>query len=112
VGVKPTEAKVRGLVTWMAGRRETNDLKPIDKAIFGMVSESPGRNASEPTSSLVRNRTRRSSPLVSGEDSMAERRLTDAIVHSGGVAGAARWQGNAKKLEKPSSSHREIGGAR
>jgi hypothetical protein len=49
---------------------------------------------------------------VSGEDSMAERRLTDAIVHSGGVAGAARWQGNAKKLEKPSSSHREIGGAR
>jgi hypothetical protein len=31
----------------MAGRRETDDLKPIDKAIFGMVSESPGRNASE-----------------------------------------------------------------
>ena len=32
----------------MAGRREIDDLKPIDKAIFGMVSESPGRNASEP----------------------------------------------------------------
>ena len=24
-------------------------MKLIDKAIFGMVSESPGRNASEPT---------------------------------------------------------------
>lgn len=33
----------------MAGRREINDLKPIDKAIFGMVSESPGRNESERT---------------------------------------------------------------
>ena len=31
----------------MAGRRETEALKPIDKAILGMVSESPGRNESE-----------------------------------------------------------------
>jgi len=31
----------------MAGRRETDCLKPIDKAIFGMVSESSGRNESE-----------------------------------------------------------------
>jgi hypothetical protein len=31
----------------MAGRRETEYLKPIDKAIPGMVSESPGRNESE-----------------------------------------------------------------
>jgi hypothetical protein len=31
----------------MAGRRETDDLKPIDKAILGMVSESPGRNKGE-----------------------------------------------------------------
>jgi hypothetical protein len=31
----------------MAGRRETKYLKPIDKGIFGMVSESPGRNESE-----------------------------------------------------------------
>jgi hypothetical protein len=28
---------------------ETKLVKPIDKAIFGMVSESPGHNASEPT---------------------------------------------------------------
>ena len=34
-------------VAWIAGRRETESLKPIDKAILGMVSESPGRNESE-----------------------------------------------------------------
>jgi hypothetical protein len=31
----------------MAGRRETDDLKPIDKATERVVSESPGRNESE-----------------------------------------------------------------
>ena len=57
-GVRPAKAGVfsgrqahRGRnqspVAWMAGRRETEDLKPIDRAIFGMVRESPGRNASE-----------------------------------------------------------------
>ena len=43
---------------------------------------------------------------------MNNRNLIDAIAYSGGVVGAARWQGHAKKLEKPSSSHREIDGAR
>jgi hypothetical protein len=38
----------------MAGRRETDDLKPIDKAILGMVSEPPGRNVSERIGSLER----------------------------------------------------------
>ena len=33
VRVSPTKAKVRNLVAWMAGRRETKSLKPIDKAI-------------------------------------------------------------------------------
>jgi hypothetical protein len=32
--------------------RETKRAKPIDEAILGMVSESPGRNASECTSGL------------------------------------------------------------
>jgi len=31
----------------MAGARETDRLKPIHKAMLGMVSESPGRNGSE-----------------------------------------------------------------
>jgi hypothetical protein len=36
----------------MAGRKETEFLKPIDKAIFRMVSKSPGRNANEPIGGL------------------------------------------------------------
>jgi hypothetical protein len=34
VGDRPTEAKVRSLVAWIAGRRATEFPKPIDKAIF------------------------------------------------------------------------------
>jgi hypothetical protein len=36
--LSPTEAKVRGLVAWIAGRRGTEFLKPIDEAIHGMVA--------------------------------------------------------------------------
>jgi hypothetical protein len=52
VGDSPTKVRVRSLVVWIAGRKETEFLKPIDKAILGMVSESPGRNESEPTGGL------------------------------------------------------------
>ena len=62
----------------MAGRKETESLKPIDKAILGMVSESPGRNESEPTGGLESTEPRRPSPQLSGEGSMDRRRLTDA----------------------------------
>jgi transposase len=48
--IKPTGVRARSSVARMAGRREINDLKPIDKAIFRMVSKRPGRNASERTS--------------------------------------------------------------
>ena len=48
MGDKPTEGTVRTLVAWIAGRKETEFLKPIDKAILGMVSESPGRNSGKP----------------------------------------------------------------
>ena len=37
VGAKPTEVKVRSLVAWIEGERETK-LSSIDKAIFRMVS--------------------------------------------------------------------------
>jgi len=47
VGGSPTEVTVRSLVAWMAECRETESLKPIDKAILRMVSESSGRNESE-----------------------------------------------------------------
>ncbi len=34
VGGRPTEAKVRSFVAWIAGRRAIEFPKPIDKAIF------------------------------------------------------------------------------
>jgi RNA-directed DNA polymerase len=43
---------------------------------------------------------------------MGWRNLTDAASHSGGVVATARWQGCTEQLEKPSSPHREIDGAR
>ena len=48
VGDSPTEVRIRNLVAWIAPVEETKPVKPIDKAILGIVSESPGRNASEP----------------------------------------------------------------
>src|SRR5260370_27233652 len=52
VGGSPTGGKVRNPVAWVAFVEETKRMKPTDKAILGMVSESPGRNASEPRSGL------------------------------------------------------------
>jgi hypothetical protein len=37
-------------------------MKPTDKAILGMVSESPGRNASEPSGGLDRKYTPKAEP--------------------------------------------------
>jgi hypothetical protein len=38
VGDSPTRVRIRSPVAWMAGERETQPPKPIDKAIFGMVA--------------------------------------------------------------------------
>jgi hypothetical protein len=38
VGINPTQVRTRSLVAWMAGRREINDLKPIDRHILRMVA--------------------------------------------------------------------------
>jgi len=54
MGVSPTRVEVTSPVAWIAPVEETKLVKPIDKAIFGMVSESSGRNVSEPTGGLVR----------------------------------------------------------
>jgi len=67
-----------------------NDLKPIDEAILGVVSESPGRNESERTGGPEREKPRRPSPQMWGEGSMKRRKLAEAAVHSGGVVAAAR----------------------
>ena len=53
VGDRPTEVKVRSLVAWIAGRREIEFPKPIDKAIFRMVSKSSGRGAADKAANLA-----------------------------------------------------------
>jgi len=62
VGVSPAGVRIRSSVTWMAGMRETEYLKPIDKAILGVVSELPGRNESERTGGPESEKPLRSSP--------------------------------------------------
>src|ERR1035438_3386901 len=50
VGGKSHRGNSQGPVAWVAFVEETKRMKPTDKAILGMVSESPGRNASKPIS--------------------------------------------------------------
>ena len=54
MGGSPTGVIVRHPVAWVAFAEETKRMKPTDKAILGMVSESLGRNESEPTGGLDR----------------------------------------------------------
>ena len=77
-------------VVWVAPVEETKQVKPTDKAILGMVSELPGRNASEPKGGPDNLSLWRSSPLVRGEDNRVCRRLTGEAHPSGGVVGTAR----------------------
>ena len=96
----------------MAGRRETKVLKPIDKAIFGMAAS---HRAAAQANAVVAPKVRSPGGRAcnrEGEGSMARRTLADAASHSGGVGATAWGQGHAAQLEKPSSSHRDIGGAR
>lgn len=65
-------------------------MKLADKAFFGRVSESPGRNVSEPIGGLEKKEPRRPSFLNPGEGSRGYRRLAEAMHPSGGVVGAAR----------------------
>jgi hypothetical protein len=90
-GDSPARVRARGPVAWVADWRETEGLKPIDKANFGLVSESPGRNESEPRGGLEnsdgtggRARTERVKAAWIAAGWLGRR------FHSGGVIGAAR----------------------
>jgi hypothetical protein len=80
VGGRPTEVKVRSLVAWIAERRGIESLKPIDKAIFRMVSKSSGRNESARRCGLESEKPQGLSLQPKGESSMDRRKLTDAAV--------------------------------
>lgn len=74
----------------MAGRRETESLKPIDKAIFGMAAS---HRAAVQTNTDVAPKVRSLGGRArnrEGEDSMTSRNLAETVRHSGGVEVAAR----------------------
>ena len=106
------QGKSQSPVARRAGGRETNFLKPLDHTICGMgasfqaVAQANAQVAPKVSSPRGRDCNRK------GEGSMGGRTLADAADHSGGVGATAWEQGHAKQLEKPSSSHRETGGAR
>jgi hypothetical protein len=90
VGVSPTGVTARRPVAWMVGWRNTKTRKPIDNAILGMASESPGRTARERRGGPERETPRRPSPHPEGEGRRDRRRLAGAASHSGGVGATAR----------------------
>jgi len=51
-GSQSHQGKSQSPVTWVASVEETKRMKPTDKAIDRMVSESPGHNISEPSGGL------------------------------------------------------------
>ena len=77
-------------------------LKPTDRAILGMVSESPGRSASESGGSLDKNKTQRPSLSVRGEGNIRRKVLTGTSSYFGGVIATAWRQGQIEQLEKTS----------
>lgn len=74
----------------MAGRRETKDLKPIDKAIFGMAASDRAvtRVHAEVAPKMEKPGGRVRDP--EDEGSMYRRNLAEAAMHSGGVRATAR----------------------
>ena len=66
MGKQARRGKGQHPVAWVVTVEETNLLKPADKAIIGMVSESPGRNASEPAGGLVNLRVPEAEPSSVG----------------------------------------------
>ncbi len=89
-GRQSLRGKSQSPVAWMAGRRETNDLKPIDKAVLRDGERVAGPQRKRTHRWPRQTKIRRPSPQVVGEGSTARRRLAEAAARSGGVVAAAR----------------------
>jgi hypothetical protein len=72
VGGESHRGKSRNPVAWVAFVEETKRMKPTDKAAPGAVSESPGRNESEPVGGLDK-------ITPKAEPTMVGRRLHDVL---------------------------------
>ncbi len=113
MGVSPAEGQARPLVAWAAERRETDDLKPADKAIFGMVSEPPGRSESarEVASSKMRSGGRATSNLAKAaweRHIWQMSRSRSGGVISGGMVARTRYA-TGEILPAPMGKHRKLG---
>ena len=82
--VSPTGAKVRSLVTWIARRKETESLKPIDQIILGMtVSHWAVTKVNAEVASKVM--APEAEPATVRRRQHGWSHLTEAAIHSGGV---------------------------
>ena len=86
-------------------------MKPTDKAVLGMVSESPGRNESEPTGGLDKNypEGRAHYGRAKATHVSQTERCETALRRGGRGSTVTR---TCEQLVKPSSSQREIVGAK
>src|SRR2546425_11464049 len=109
-GSQPRRGKSQSPVTRVAGWRETKTLKPTDQAIERMVSESPGRNASERIGGPEILKPWRPSLTVERRRQHGPSHLADAAGDSGGGGGPGRGAGEGEGQGKDSSPHRESGG--
>jgi len=101
-------SKPRSLNSRKEGNWESWSL--LTKPSKRMVSEPPGRNASEPIWPR-KDCSPKAEPSLHGRRQHGASQGLKRRNTSAGLVGTARWQGHAKQLEKPSSSRREIGGA-
>ena len=90
-GESPAKVKARSLVARMAGRRETNDLKPIDNVIIRRMTAShrAAAQANAEVAPKVRSPGGRACNRE-GEGSRVRRKLANMTYSSGGVGAAAR----------------------
>jgi hypothetical protein len=89
-GSQSHREKSQNPVACVASVEETKRMKPTDQALYGRVSESPGRNVREPSGGPDKNEPRRPNLLWLGEGCRMRRRLTEEAHPSGGVGGTAR----------------------
>ncbi len=89
-GVNPAEARARSLVAWMAGRRETNDLKPIDRVIVRMAASH--RAVAQANAQVAPKVTSPGGRARNGKVKAASRVVgwLTRLLDSGGVVAAAR----------------------
>src|SRR3989475_10689951 len=111
-GSQPRRGKSQSPVTRVAGWRETKTLKPTDQAIERMVSESPGRNASERIGGPEILKPWRPSLTVERRRQHGPSHLADAAGDPRGAISTGRRGGDVQRRGKPSSPRRENGGGR